>query len=327
ADELMRRVWPGLVVSPETVSQRVKLVRQALGDEAAAPRYIAGIRGRGYRLVPPVSVIDGSDPDGRDGTRTDAPPAAGSSDPSRPAQARPAPAPGIPGRGRHPCSLSLVLAVLVLAAALYELGEGTLGGWRSARAAPAAEPLRKSLAVLPFVNLSGDAETAYLGDALSEEILDRLSRNRDLRVAARTSSFAYEGRRLDARELQARLGVRYLLAGSVRREHRHLRVSAELIDESGFRVWSRSYDRKITGLFAVQDEIAASVVRSLAAELASTGEEATGSDGENDLRKGSRSAPVFRLACPPAAPDTGRAGAVRPVYSDVEACRARQARG
>lgn len=140
ADELMRRVWPGLVVSPETVSQRVKLVRHALGDEAAAPRYIAGIRGRGYRLVPPVSVIDGSDPDGRDGTRTDAPPAAGSSDPSRPAQARPAPAPGIPGRGRHPCSLSLVLAVLVLAAALYELGEGTLGAGAARARHPPPSP-------------------------------------------------------------------------------------------------------------------------------------------------------------------------------------------
>jgi serine/threonine-protein kinase len=121
-----------------------------------------------------------------------------------------------------------------------------------------------SLAVLPFENLSGDTENEFLSDGITEEILTQLSRRRTIRVCARASSFAFRRQQTDVRLIGERLGVRHLLMGSVRRAANRLRVTAQLVDASdGFQRWSERYDRTVDDVFAIQDEIGASIAQAL----------------------------------------------------------------
>lgn len=126
-----------------------------------------------------------------------------------------------------------------------------------------------SIAVLPFANLSGDPNDEYFSDGMTEELIYALSRLKALRVTARTSSFAFKGLALDAREVATRLGVSAVLEGSVRRGGDHLRISARLVDaRTGYERWSQRFDRQVNDVFAVQEEIARSIVGELAAQLA-----------------------------------------------------------
>jgi TolB-like protein/Tfp pilus assembly protein PilF len=118
----------------------------------------------------------------------------------------------------------------------------------------------KSIAVLPFVNMSGDADNEYFSDGISEEILNVLARTPELQVAARTSSFAFKGRSQDIPQIARDLQVRMVLEGSVRRQDDRVRITAQLIDaRTGFHVWSQTYDRKLSDIFAIQDEIARAI--------------------------------------------------------------------
>jgi TolB-like protein/Tfp pilus assembly protein PilF len=142
---------------------------------------------------------------------------------------------------------------------LYERGFGR---------AHANEP-HNSVAVLPFTNLSGDPSRDYFSDGMSEELLNLLARIPGLKVASRTSSFAYKGRNVDIREVGRELGVETVLEGSVRQAGAQVRITAQLIDaETGFHLWSATYDRKLEDIFQVQDEIAAAIVDKLRIELA-----------------------------------------------------------
>ncbi|CAM3220249.1 TIR domain-containing protein [Sphingomonas antarctica] len=126
-----------------------------------------------------------------------------------------------------------------------------------------------SVAVLPFSNLSGDPQQAYFSDGLSEEVRSALSRNARLKVAAPTSSNAFRNSDQDARAIGGKLGVAFLLQGSVRRAGDTVRVSADLIDTgSGFSKWSQTFDRKLTDIFAVQSEIAGTVAQALDSAMA-----------------------------------------------------------
>ena len=126
-----------------------------------------------------------------------------------------------------------------------------------------------SIAVLPFANLSGDKENEYFSDGLAEEILNALTRVPHLKVTARTSSFAFRGREQDIRKIAETLDVRTILEGSVRRAGTRIRVAAQLIDASnGYHLWSERYDRELTDVFEVQDEIAAAIAGALRLTLA-----------------------------------------------------------
>jgi TolB-like protein len=153
--------------------------------------------------------------------------------------------------------------VLVLMAALgyllYERGFGRAQ----------ANEAHSSIAVLPFTNLSGDASRDYFSDGMSEELLNLLARIPGLKVASRTSSFAYKGRNVDIREVGRELGVETVLEGSVRQAGDEVRITAQLIDaETGFHLWSETYERRLEDIFQVQDEIAAAIVDRLRIELA-----------------------------------------------------------
>jgi adenylate cyclase len=197
-DELMRLVWPAIIVSPETISQRVKLLRDALGDDPRGPRYIAGLRGRGYQIVAAVKEID------------DNPAAAAISD-STPTH---------------------------------------------------------SIAVLPFVNMSGDASQEYFSDGLTEELLNSLSRMSELQVAARTSSFSFKGKDTDIGTIARKLNVGAVLEGAVRRSANTIRITAQLINAvSGFHLWSQTYDRDLGDVLKLQTEIATAVAGALKVTL------------------------------------------------------------
>jgi adenylate cyclase len=131
-----------------------------------------------------------------------------------------------------------------------------------------AAPGKPSIAVLPFQNLSGQPDQDYFGDGISEDIITALSKLRGFFVIARNSTFAYKGKTPDVRQVARELGVRYVLEGSVRKSGEQLRVTGQLIDATtGNHIWAERYDRPASEIFAVQDEITASVVAAIEPQL------------------------------------------------------------
>jgi TolB-like protein/Flp pilus assembly protein TadD len=129
---------------------------------------------------------------------------------------------------------------------------------------PSGAGAAKSIAVLPFVNMSADAENEYFSDGIAEEIINALSKIQALQVAARTSSFAFKGKNEDIGAIGRKLKVATVLEGSVRKAANKLRVTAQLINVAdGYQLWSERYDRQLEDVFAIQDEIAGNIVKAL----------------------------------------------------------------
>jgi TolB-like protein len=126
----------------------------------------------------------------------------------------------------------------------------------------------QSIAVLPFVNISSDKEQEYFSDGITEEILNSLASVKELKVAGRTSSFAFKGQNQDLRHIGELLGVENILEGSVRKAGTTVRITAQLVQvEDGFHLWSETYDRELTDVFAIQNEIATEILKQLRAQL------------------------------------------------------------
>ncbi len=126
----------------------------------------------------------------------------------------------------------------------------------------------KSIAVLPFNDLSAAKDHAYFGEGIAEELLGALAKVDGLRVAARRSSFWFKDREAELREIATKLNVEHVLEGSVRRDGNRVRITAELIDAcDGFTIWSETYEREMHGIFALQDEITRSIVDTLKLKL------------------------------------------------------------
>lgn len=127
--------------------------------------------------------------------------------------------------------------------------------------------------MLPFVNMSSDKDKAqeYFADGLSEELIDRLAHSLDLKVIAHTSSFAFKGKNQDIRTIALKLGVANLLEGSVRKAGTELRITAQLIRAAdGLHLWSQTYERKLTDIFKVQEEISTTVAKALNVVMGTT---------------------------------------------------------
>jgi TolB-like protein/DNA-binding winged helix-turn-helix (wHTH) protein len=264
-DELLERVWPGLQVSPESVAQRVKLLRSALGDDSQQPRYILGVRGRGYRLIPAVERCDVNLP--RSDASNQPVNTASATIPSEP-PSRSATASSSNGHSKR---------VIIGAAALVAIGVAAWVGWHSwSSSHTAAQPSTvamqdESIAVLPFTDMSEKKDQEYFADGMAEEIIDLLVKIPGLKVISRTSSFQFKGKTEDLRAIGTQLGVAYVLEGSVRKSGDHLRVTAQLIDSgSGTHLFSQTYDRDLSDVLKMQDEIAANLVRELQLEVDDT---------------------------------------------------------
>ncbi|HEY4213757.1 MAG TPA: winged helix-turn-helix domain-containing protein [Steroidobacteraceae bacterium] len=274
-EALMAHVWPGVVVNPETITQRVKLLRQALGDNADNPRYVLAVRGHGYRLLAsavPLAEIDsalaasaqGGDKQGSDLTPV-GPAAFGGANAAPAAVARSA----VLGRRWRAPTIALTLVVAAI---------GSWWGLEHARetATPYAptgttDSARSSIAVMPFANLTGEPAKDYLGDGMAEELIDALGRVPGITVSDRTATFAYRGHNIDTRRVAQDLGVATILEGDVRSVGERIRVSTRLVDaRSGAPVWSQNYDRPFADLFKLQDDVGAEVVQAMHAYLGTT---------------------------------------------------------
>jgi len=157
----------------------------------------------------------------------------------------------------------LAIAVVFLIVDNYVL-VGEPASVVSEQTVSAVQPVEKSIAVLPFVNMSSDPEQDYFSDGLYEEILNLLAKIRGLKVIGRTSSFAFKGKNEDLSGIGQSLGVNTVLEGSVRKSGERVRITAQLIDVSdGAHIWTETYDRTITDIFAVQDDVAAAIIDAL----------------------------------------------------------------
>ena len=165
----------------------------------------------------------------------------------------------------HVALVILTIAVSFLLVDKFVLESGQPPIQEPVATAPDEKP---SIAVLPFVNMSDDRDNEYFSDGLSEELLNLLAKIPQLHVAGRTSSFKFKGTNEDLRVIGEALNVRHVLEGSVRKSGSRLRITAQLIDtNNGYHLWSDTYDRDLTDIFAIQDEIAGHVVEELRAHL------------------------------------------------------------
>ena len=258
-DDLLTLVWPGLVVGPETISQRVKLLRQALGDRSDEPRYVSALRGRGYRLVP----------EARRAMTAPSMPSAGAT-----STAPPGPAiSGVqPGHARRPWALgaagAAVLATVLLAYGLHEWRIEPDAAKQAAADSVAASAVERTVAVLPFENLSADPTDAYIAQGVPEMTLSRLAAIQGVTVIARESAFQAAADSGDAQEIGRKLGAAYLVGGSVQRNGNALRVTARLVDaRKATQLWAEDFDGRLGDLFRIQDTIGERVSAALKTHL------------------------------------------------------------
>ncbi|HEY0671710.1 MAG TPA: BTAD domain-containing putative transcriptional regulator [Longimicrobiales bacterium] len=165
------------------------------------------------------------------------------------------------------------------------------GAWyaSSRRAADPVVEAGRALAVLPFVNMSGDQENEYFSDGITEEILNALAQVEGLRVASRTSSFAFKGEKYDIRQIGEKLGVNAVLEGSVRRDEDRVKITAQLVNVAdGMHIWSKSYNREVSDIFTVQEEIAHAITDALALQFSAA-------DHEAHMRRATRDPEAYDL--------------------------------
>jgi TolB-like protein/DNA-binding winged helix-turn-helix (wHTH) protein len=272
-EQLSERVWPGVVVTPETIVQRVKLLRGALGDDPAAPRYIEGVRGRGYRMIAqvravaePLSVPETIGPPqlpnvhvGQTATE-----AAVASSPTAIPSSAPRPARWVP--------LGWIGATLVIVA-LVAASLAVAHYWRvsklAARTSSGIVPVSiQSLAVLPLENLSGDKEQEYFADGMTDALTTDLAQIGSLRVISRTSAMQFKRSKETLPQIGRDLKVDAVVEGAVTRGENRVRVTAQLIEASSDRhLWARSYERDLKDVLALQDEIAQDIAGQIRVEL------------------------------------------------------------
>ena len=249
-EQVREALWPAdtYVDFDHSLNTAVRKLREALGDSAETPRYVETVARRGYRFIAPVAPVVPVQVDQLAGVTMASLPSSVAARPSTSARRL----------------LILAIALVIAAATLvaYRMG---------ARPRPAIQsPARLTLAVLPFDNLSGDADQEYLSDGLTEEMITQLGRldPKRLRVLARSSTWKYKRAERDAGQLRRELGADYVLEGSLRRAGERVRVTAQLVrvdDQS--QVWAETYDRDLRDVLIVQSEVAEAVARTIAVTL------------------------------------------------------------
>jgi TolB-like protein/DNA-binding winged helix-turn-helix (wHTH) protein/Tfp pilus assembly protein PilF len=249
-EDVRQKLWPAdtYVDFDHSLNTAVRKLREALGDSAEAPRYVETLARRGYRFIAPVAA------------RRTAQVAQSANADVASVLPYPAARPSTSARRR----LIPAIVVVICAAALVTY-------WVVPRRGPTTQSGRRlTLAVLPFDNLSGDADQEYLSDGLTEEMITQLGRLEpdQLRVLARSSTWKYKRADKDIGQLRRELGADYVLEGSLRRAGERVRVTAQLVrldDQS--QVWAETYDRDFRDVLILQSEVAESVARTIALTL------------------------------------------------------------
>jgi transcriptional activator of cad operon len=247
-DELLTQVWGEISVSQDSVYQAVASLRRVLGDDPKKPSYIATEPRLGYRMVAKVTPwIDSAAEalaasDGESAVKREA------------------------GRGRWfwavvAAGFAGLLVVIVVHGKIANDD-------RAAANAVLAQQTQRSIAVLPFLDLTEGMKQEEFADGMTEELIDKLSKIPGLRVPAPTASFFYKGKQLPVAEMAKALGVAYVLDGSVRKAGDRVRVAARLVRaENGYVMWTENYDRPFGDILMVQDDIAGEVTKALKASI------------------------------------------------------------
>jgi DNA-binding winged helix-turn-helix (wHTH) protein/TolB-like protein/Flp pilus assembly protein TadD len=271
-DDLMKKVWPNTFVEEGNLTQNVSLLRKALGESASGPQFIETVPRRGYRFVAPVSKIPVSRSAASNGEHssdisnkqlmTDAPaysPAESSlAPPTRELETRNSKLETI---SRRAPAVALMLAAVLATVA----GIAYLSGRDKAGASPNAI---QSIAVLPFVDESPDADAEFLDDEIAESLVNSLIKLPKLRVVPRSVMITYKGRNIDPRKVGEELNVRAVVTGRIRRHGDTISIQADLIDlESVSQIWGQHYDRRLTDILLVQEEISRDIFENLRLKL------------------------------------------------------------
>jgi transcriptional activator of cad operon len=251
-DDLLDRVWSDVVVAPDSVYQAVASLRRLLGDDPKQPTYIETVPRPGYRVIATVSPwVDGEQATSAITGLADLP-----------KKSRPRLRSGV----MWPAVAALCLALVV---AFLFYGRFANNNHAASAAIPALP--QKSIAVLPFLDLTETMNQEPFADGMTEELIDKLSKIPGLRVAPPTSSFYFKGKQITVADIAKTLGVAYVLDGSVRKSGARLRVAARLIRaDNGYVLWSETYDRQLDDILMVQDEIAGEVTKALTASIQAT---------------------------------------------------------
>jgi len=264
-DDLLSQVWSEVSVAPDSVYQAVASLRRLLGDDPKQPTYVETVPRLGYRMVAKVSPW------------TDQSIALSDSSPaSDNEQAPPRTGSRLSTGFKWAAGAVLCLAVVIASLFIFLVRGKVANNNLSASAAIASQP-QGSIAVLPFLDLTDKMNEEPFADGMTEELIDKLSKIPGLRVPPPTASFYFKGQlwprshgtpQITIPEIAKKLGVAYVLDGSVRKSGARLRVDARLIRaDNGYVVWSETYDRPFDDILKVQDDIAGEVTKALRASI------------------------------------------------------------
>jgi transcriptional activator of cad operon len=258
-DDLLSLVWPDVSVSPDSVYQAVTSLRRLLGDDPRKPTYIATVPRMGYRMIAEVNSWPESSVDTASGSVGEL-------------RASEIPIPSfnpMPASRRKAVYAWVAIGVLYLVFAVVVVSRmrDKVQSSNPASTALAAQTQR-SVAVLPFLDLTEGMKEGEFADGMTEELIDKLSKVSGLQVPGATSSFYYKDKQIPVADIAKALGVAYVLDGSVRKSGGRLRVAARLVRaESGYVVWTETYDRPFVDRVMVQDDIASEVTKALTASI------------------------------------------------------------
>jgi transcriptional activator of cad operon len=256
-DDLLDQVWPDVTVSPDSVYQAVASLRRLLGDDPKQPTYIATVPRLGYRMVAtvgpweyPIALQDSPGNTGSEHLTAHTPRLA----PYR-------------RTGFLLAAGTILCLVFGMIAWAFLLHSGTATKTHSGSPTVVSPP-QESIAVLPFLDLTEGMKDGEFADGMTEELIDKLSKLPGLLVPSPTSSFYFKDKQLPVADIARKLGVVYVLDGSIRKSGARLRIAARLVRaNNGYVIWSETYDRPLDDILMVQDNIAGEVTRALKASI------------------------------------------------------------
>lgn len=256
--QLEEQVWPGVVVGYDALTKSIGKLREALGDTERPPSYIQTIPKKGYRLIAPVSADNDHQPGLAVASET----------------AAPVPP---PRRSKRMSFAGLAMAAILVTLAVLNFG-WEKDGSTDKFATRQSEPNAQSLIVLPFRDLNADPQQAYFTQGITDDLITELSSYAGMEVIASRIALQYANTDLDLKTLINELGVRYVVEGSIRRAEDKIRINVQMIDaQRGSNLWAAQYNRPLSSLFDIQDEVREKIVSALSLKLS-----------EADARKGQR---------------------------------------
>jgi len=266
-EELERDVWRGALIGYDAVTNTVIKLRKALNDDARHPRFIATIPKMGYQFIAPITY-----PEINESSPSTTLPITG--EPEKSAQVQLSPV------SENKTGINKTVLIAFAIGGLFAF---TSLWWLTMGRNVDSEP--PSIVVLPFKNLSNIQEQEYIADGITEDIITDLSRLSSLLVIASNTSFRYKGEQVSIEKVGADLDVSFVLKGSVRQRGENIRVNAQLVDaKTGYNVWAAFYDRKMSEMFSVQDEVTRDVTNALAIKLTTREEQHLSKRATDSLR-------------------------------------------